>query len=1155
MGADQRIRAFVDGLARRWHRLAVRRLVTLACLGVGLLWLAALVAWWLVGRVSAVAQVPLVAIALAATVAWLVWVVWRRPAPPSFGELSRLVEDRYPGLEDRLVTAVDLIALRRTHGGGGALDEGLLADTASRLDGLDPDHIVPRAAIRRAGRQALAAVALVAVAGAVAWVPATRAFQAAWLFVSPDRLVLEVQPGAARVPPQTPFTVTVRTTAAAGGLVPELHVRVGEASRSVRMKSDGGDRFTFGFESVPASFAYRVSVAGQQSPEYAVTLLEPPRVERIDLTYEYPAFTGMAPRTEDDGGDIYAPEGTTVRFRVHPRTTTAPIVEAGLGLTEGEPVPLQVEPDGTWSGTLTLEQATAYRVRLRDADGLENTDDPEYYVRLLDDRPPDVRILRPAGDRQVTPLEEVTIEARADDDHGLTSFELVYGVRGEDERAVPLGNNSGAMSLTGRLTIYLEELAVAPGDFVSFYARAKDVGRGKRPTEAQSDIFFLEVTPFVDEFALAQSQAMAAAAGNSQGMDDLVRIQKDIIVGTWKLEKRAAGQDRAPSSRDARTLGRAQSALQQRTEMAARQADMFGAMRSRTEEVEEVSALGEAAAAMTRAAGALEAVKIAGALPAEMEALNHLLRAQAEVRRKQIARQQAGAGGGGFNRSQQDLSSLFDRELRRQQQTNYETPQTAQEQRDQPGDELLERVRELARRQEALAREQSDLARQGQELEEEERRRRLERLSRDQTELQRQAAELARQLARTDRQQSSEAASSTPPGGASQQGQPSDRTGGEQQGNSASGQQSGSSSGGQSGSRASAMREASEAMKNAASELRREEAEAARERSARAVERLREVERQMKATGPDQRRRALGDAQLEARQMADRQRQLGEQAARAGEGATDDQRRQMAGEQRQMAERAEGLTRRLDALARGALAEPSAGEPDGLEKALRSLESAQLGERMREVAEGIEQGRAGAARGEPQRELARTLDRLADEVAGTTSGRDQEGEQLASELSRARELREQLAALERQMQAIARDPEGSETSGRGAEAQARRLADLRREYAEQAARAGELGRALGSENPGAGRGMSTPEGQERVSSAPGTEAFKQDFAKWETLHRDVTLGLERLEAALSRRLLEKAARDRLRTGSADATPDEYRTVVERYYRTLASDPR
>ena len=55
-------------------------------------------------------------------------------------------------------------------------------------------------------------------------------------------------------------------------------------------------------------------------------------------------------------------------------------------------------------------------------------------MRVMDDRPPDVRILRPAGDQQITPLEEVAIEARADDDYGIARFELVYAVAGGASR-------------------------------------------------------------------------------------------------------------------------------------------------------------------------------------------------------------------------------------------------------------------------------------------------------------------------------------------------------------------------------------------------------------------------------------------------------------------------------------------------------------------------------------------------------------------------------------------------------------------------------------------------------------------------------------------------------------------------------------------------
>ena len=110
---------------------------------------------------------------------------------------------------------------------------------------------------------------------------------------------------------------------------------------------------------------------------------------------------------------------------------------------------------------------------------------------------------------------------------------------------------------------------------------------------------------------------------------------------------------------------------------------------------------------------------------------------------------------------------------------------------------------------------------------------------------------------------------------------------------------------------------------------------------------------------------------------------------------------------------------------------------------------------------------------------------------------------------------------------------------------------MQQQYAERVREADRLRQELGGARQ-AGRQGTTPEGQEMVGSAPGTEAFKQDFSRWELLHKDVTLGLERLEASLSQALLERAARDRLKAGGADRAPDEYERAVDAYFRSLAA---
>ena len=71
-------------------------------------------------------------------------------------------------------------------------------------------------------------------------------------------------------------------------------------------------------------------------------------------------------------------------------------------------------------------------------------------------------------------------------------------------------------------------------------------------------------------------------------------------------------------------------------------------------------------------------------------------------------------------------------------------------------------------------------------------------------------------------------------------------------------------------------------------------------------------------------------------------------------------------------------------------------------------------------------------------------------------------------------------------------------------------------------------------------------------SAPGTEAFKQDFAKWEELRKQATQALERAESSLSKRLQAQESRDRLATGVDDTPPAAYQQQVESYFKALAT---
>ena len=862
-----------------------------------------------------------------------------------------------------------------------------------------------------------------------------------------------------------------------------------------------------GFSAAPADRAARLAGAylfqtgspvEALSPDDSAPAPSPPRVTRIDLQYEYPAAFGMQPRREEDSGDIYGPAGTRVRVRVF---ADKAMTEGALTLSGGQPVALNPSGDAL-EAVLTITANGSYRVALADAEGLRNPGDTEYFIRTLADRPPDVRILRPAGDRLATPIEEILIEARAEDDFGVAAFELVYSVRGGPERVVPFRRSGSGLTVNGAGMLYLEDFAVQPGDVVTYYARARDVGRGKPASEARSDIFFLDVVPFNEEFEASQGGDATAA---EQSAAELVQAQKDVITATWNLDRRAR-EAGGRSDDDIRTVARGQRDLRARVvEMITRIRRANNLRRIQPGGRGQANAadpamdtLGRATDLMSLAQTQLDGLNTADALPREMDALNALLRYQELTReRQQIGQQQAGGGGGPApNRQQVDVSALFDRELARQQRTTYETSNNTGANSNDPA----ARLRELARRQDELAREQEQLARDRQQMSADDVKRELERLTREQTELRQRAEDLARQL----QQGAGEAGGASRAGGASGAG--------------------GADEAGRAGEAARQLREAAQDMQGAASDLRRDDPQQASARSERAAERLRELEQQVRGGQPDDRRQALSEMQRESQQLADAQRRL---TAETGSGSPSQPApspapgaEERAAQQERLAARTERLEESVERMA-DAAAGGDARERNALAEAAREIDRARPAERMREA--------AGADRQltrEAGEQIAGALERLADNL-GAAAGQSEEERRLAAELSRLQERREELSELNRELDRARQE---------GADAQqpfedARELLDTLQQQ-------GMFSPTDRSFNPGL--------------SAPGTEAWKQDFARWDELKVQIAAALERAERTAADRLRSRLAADRLNAGSTPAVPEQYRRLVERYFRSLAA---
>ena len=452
---------------------------------------------------------------------------------------------------------------------------------------------------------------------------------------------------------------------------------------------------------------YSVEAVGVQSETFTLTVVDLPYVERLEHEYFFPAYTGLDPRKVEDGGDIAVLAGTEVRLRAFSTMTT---MGGQLVLDEEERAELVVQPDGSLGGAFVVEKDGFYRIDLQSAEGEMVTASPQYTIDVLTDQPPSVSFLRPGRDATASAIEELFIEARADDDYGLRSLELVYSVNGLEEKSVSLyrAGDDALKEISAGHTFFLEELELEPGDFLSYYARATDRNLAQTNKDIKSDLYFVQIRAFSRDFRAAQSQAGGGGGAGGGGAADpraLSEAQKEIVSGTFNVVRDRDSYMAEEYQENVVFLTLAQGRLREQVETLLRR------MNSRVMPADPAfSSLAEilpkAADAMREAEGELQGQDADGALPPEQQALQHLQRAEEAYEEVMVQMGGGGGGGGGGSQAAQDLADLFELELDKLQ-NQYETMERGeQQQADNTVDELMERLRELAQRQEREAERQ-----------------------------------------------------------------------------------------------------------------------------------------------------------------------------------------------------------------------------------------------------------------------------------------------------------------------------------------------------------------------------------------------------------------------------------------------------------------
>lgn len=1057
-------------------------------------------------------------------------------------QVALYLEERDPSLQASILSAVEAVANDNPRHSRALVDR-LVGDAAERARAFHATDRVHRDAIVRSLG---AAVAVAVLGGAIVWLgPAYLRHGVSALLVisrpaeaaSPYRI--DVRPGNATLPRRSDLAVSARLQgfhADAATLKMRSAAGTG-AYRDVPLVASSGGLFEGMLFHVAEPVQYFVESNGVRSPVYTLALVDLPAVKQLDLEYRYPAYTGLPAERVESGGDVAALRGTEVAVRITPTLDTP---GGAIVLNENTRVPLVREADGTLTGLFRIDAQGFYRIELTGPKGERVTASPQYTIDLVGDQSPSVTFVRPGRDTSATTLEELQLEARAEDDYGIRQLDLVYSANGGAEKTVRLSTpRERTTAVSAAHTLYLEELGLKPGDSVSYYARATDNDTIGGPKTATSDIYFVQIRPFRKDYKPAESQAqMGGGAGGQVGA--LSQQQRQIVAATFNTVRDRAKMPPAKYRENMVFLTLAQSKLRQQVDalvakMASRQVDDDPAF------ADIAATLPKASTEMRGAETELQKQAAREALSPEQRALEFLQQAE----QKYEVRVGASRGGGGGQQSDEmadDLADLFQLEMDKLA-NQYEMQQRAGEQgADRQIDALAERLKELARRQQLEAERQQRMAAAGGGQaggggsqraladEAEQAARQLEQLTRDRP--QPDLSDAARRLQRA----------------------------------------------------ADAMRKAAA---NGARDGGTEAAAAERE--------LRDAMRQLQGLQGQRGDRDVAEAQSSANALADQEKQIAAGvkalpskagAARAAEA------QRLAGQKNDMEAKVDAFQQQLDKLSDATRVEhPDASRK--LQEAANGMRDSRLNDKIR-YSKGMLQGGNPEYARQFEESIAAGLDALKDKIGEAVSAMGQESRQTAASraLERMRELERRLQSLGPPQRAGRPAPQ--EAAGRPGQAVGQSRAQAGAPSQAQAGAQGSPspsaeGRGAAQGGPAGGRGGRLGAPGSRPDEAAqlqrelrdwqsAADAVRREAAKAGVNTRDLSGAIresqrlddgptfndpamfEQLRASAMERLkrfeveLLKSAEGNppsLALSPGDDVPPQYRDAVEAYYRSLS----
>ena len=456
------------------------------------------------------------------------------------------VERRCPPLQQRLISALELSDTDPS-----LHSPALLAAASERAAALlraaNPAQILDRRPLYAYLRLLGSATAVVLLCGALFGndlaQAAHRCAHPLTAYERPPRTLITVRPGNLEIIKGDDATLQVHFAGDKPRRARIVRRASAEAPYQIEeLVVDRADSVTYTFPQVQQSFHYAIAVGDDRSPEYEVHVIDPPAVKRLRLHYQYPAYSQLPDRIEEESGDIQGLPGTRVALEV---TANKPLSKAALVLDDT--LSLAAQLDGATARiALQIERTGAYHIDLVDRKGATNRDPIRYAIQVREDQKPVVAITDPGRDSDLPEALKVLLKAEASDDFSVEEIALVYRVNNspEQRRALPINPQREV------LVSHIWDLSAAnllPEDRIYYHLEALDNNQVAGPQKGQSRQYVLrfpslyELYSEADQAQEEQLSSLEELAAEGQAHQEYIeRVRRELLKSeelSWEQKK------------------------------------------------------------------------------------------------------------------------------------------------------------------------------------------------------------------------------------------------------------------------------------------------------------------------------------------------------------------------------------------------------------------------------------------------------------------------------------------------------------------------------------------------------------------------------------------------------------------------------------------